>query len=42
MRERESDLNAVGPRTVEISSTGQTGLAQTDIKISWLVICRVS
>ena len=22
---RESDLNAVGPRTVEIGSTGQTG-----------------
>ena len=31
-RERESDLNAVGPKTVETSSTGQTGPAQTDRK----------
>ena len=30
--ERESDLNAVGPKTVETSSTGQTGPAQTDRK----------
>ena len=31
-RERESDLNTVGPKTVETSSTGQTGQAQTEWK----------
>ena len=38
---RESDLNAVGPEMIEIGSTGQTGLAQADMNISCLVICRV-
>jgi len=29
---RERDLNAVGPKTVETGSTGQTGLAKADKK----------
>ena len=32
VRKRESDLNDVGPKTVETSSTGQTGPAQTEWK----------
>ena len=38
---RESDLNAVGPETIETGSTGQTGLAQADRKVFGLVTCRV-
>ena len=42
-RKRESDLNAVGPlKTVESSSTGQTGLARADRNKFELVICRGS
>ena len=42
MRERESDLNIVGPKTVDIGSTGQTGLALTDRKNFGLVDFHVS
>ena len=31
-RERERDLNVVGPKMIETSSTGQTGPAQADRK----------
>jgi len=42
-REREQDLNAVGPpKMVDPGSTGQTGSAQTDRKSFGLAICRVS
>ena len=35
-RVRESDLNVVGPKTVEIISTGQTGCPDRSDRSGWV------